>query len=99
MDLSKLEQSLICSEIVSSICQSLKSRMDHYKRKTKKKSILRDLMVSDEEELNVTNSLFGFEGLTVMPLTSNVTSENPLYILKSKYLSGHGAHSLNQLTK
>ena len=60
---------------------------------------MKELMISDEEEFSVTNSLFGFEGLNVIPLESNVSSANPLYILKSKMLSGRGAHSLSQLTK
>ena len=73
--------------------------MDNHKNKCKKRTIMKDLMISDEEEFSVTNSLFGFEGLNVIPLESNVSSANPLYILKSKMLSGQGAHSLSQLTK
>ena len=45
MELSKHKQSLICSEIVSSISQSLKLRMDLHKKRTNKQSTLKDLMV------------------------------------------------------
>ena len=124
MELSKHKQSLICSEIVSSISQSLKLRMDLHKKRTNKQSTLKDLMVCilslcwhycsflwiifwwillfqicEEEDLGVTNSLFGFENLNVMPLNVNVSSPNPLRVIKSKILSGYSTHTLNQLTK
>ena len=127
MELSKHKQSLICSEIVSSISQSLKLRMDLHKKRTNKQSTLKDLMVCiksnyiavtcmyimciiniwtyfrfqicEEEDLGVTNSLYGFENLNVLPLNDNVTSLNPLRVIKSKILSGYSTHTLTQLTK
>ena len=55
--------------------------------------------ICEEEDLGVTNSLYGFENLNVLPLNDNVTSLNPLRVIKSKILSGYSTHTLTQLTK
>ena len=54
--------------------------------------------ICEEEDLGVTNSLFGFENLNVLPLNDNVSSPNPLRVIKSKILSGYSTHTLTQLT-
>ena len=58
-----------------------------------------DFQICEEEDLGVTNSLYGFENLNVLPLNDNVTSLNPLRVIKSKILSGYSTHTLTQLTK
>jgi hypothetical protein len=109
LSLAKVEHNLLCPEIIASIHQSLKSSMDTEQEKKKKNklaargssadAVTMSGLIGDTDDIVQTNNLFSFEGLSVMPPDANVSSKNPLYILKSRLLKGRESHSLTELTK
>lgn len=90
--MSRLEQNLICPEIVASVSQSLKSRLDvqpHAQGPTMAELI-------DNVEIG---RLLSFEGLSGIPLEADVSTKNPLRMIQSKILGGKAAHALYELKK
>lgn len=91
--MSKLEQRLICSEIVVSIIQSLKSMLDQQKKCKKSNALVHDIVTNEANETVLINSLFVFENLGHLPLDTNVNKKaNPLKAMRK--MSGHASHSL-----
>ena len=93
--MAKSEDNLICSEIVASIIQSLKSRIDLTKKCKKSQVSVLDIINNESNDIVMTNSLFSFEGLNTLPMNVSISKKaNPLKTMQK--IKGQSVHSLGE---
>ena len=85
-ELARVENELICPEIITSVTQSLKAKMN----KQAKKTTIKDLATLDTVHAN----LVSFSGLDVLALQGNLSAKSPLHMINNGCLSGRAVHTL-----
>ena len=89
-ELARVEHELICPEIITSVTQSLKTKLQ---KKTKKQMST----VMEYWQDSVHANLVAFSGLDVLPLHGDLSAKTPLHMISSGRLSGRTVHTLTNL--